>query len=247
MFDTTWAAIQHQFAKAGIPTRPASAYPIYTCDRNFFSDVDPVRAYFAGFVAADGYVTKSGRALCFGVHPKDECILRSLSDAAKLEQPIVVRPNNTGRFYSWLSVCSTQWVRDLERHYNIVNCKSLILKPPNLTDEKLVWHYIRGYFDGDGHAAKKGNAVNFACGSPNFFDWLVSLCGTPGHVQEHEWLTEDKETYVCARSAWFTGEVAASVTRRMYAGSTPATRLDRKYGRLLRHLSGVSATPEETK
>lgn len=121
LFDVTWSAVQWQFKKHGIQCRKRSDYPTYTgCNRNFFSEVNPTSAYFAGFIAADGYITKSGNSVNFGIHPKDVRVLESLKKAATLDQPIVTRPNNSGRPYCWLSVCSAQWVKDLERHYNIV-------------------------------------------------------------------------------------------------------------------------------
>jgi hypothetical protein len=237
LYNVGWQAVRDQFNKVGIPLRSSKDYAKYVCDRNFFTEVDPVRAYFAGFIAADGYVTTSGRSVNFGIHPKDVEIFHNLKKAAGLDQPVVIRPNNLGKLYAWLTVCSVDWVRDLKRHYNIVNAKSLILEPPNLKDEKLIWHFLRGYFDGDGHAGKAGDRINFVSGSPKFFAWILELCGTPGHIQQCRWWTEEKGDYLCAQSAFYaTKETVKRLTFLLYKDSTPANRLERKYLRLVRHL-----------
>jgi hypothetical protein len=241
-YDVGYAAVRDQLRKLGIPFRASKDYPKYTtCDRSFFSVVDPVRAYFAGFIAADGYITKTGRSVNFGIHPKDVEIFHNLRAAASLDQPIVVRPTHDGKIYSWLTICSTEWVRDLERHYNIVNAKSLTLKPPNLTDERLIWHFIRGYFDGDGHAEATGKAINFVTGSPSMFDWLTSICGVPGHVQTTWWETDSKESYVSATGFWYSKkDQVRTIVPELYRDSTPETRLSRKYERLKRHLGIIA-------
>jgi len=246
LYDVGYTATRDQLLKAGVPLRTSTDYARYACNRNFFAEVNPTTAYFAGFIAADGYITKSGLSVNFGLHPKDAVILTNLKAACGSEHPIVVRPNNTGRLYSWLSVCSIDWVRDLERHYNIVNAKSLILRPPNLTDEGLIWHFIRGYFDGDGHASLAG-LVHIITGSQAFMGWLKEILGEPGHIQEHEWLNEDKETYICGYGAWWSKLADAKrIALKMYADSTPAIRLERKFLRLQRHFGpGPQTAPEE--
>ena len=241
LFGRSFSALQAQFNRAGIVRRSSKDYLKYSqCDRQFFSEVDPVRAYFAGFIAADGYITVKANAVVLGIHPKDRSVLESLQKAATLDQPIVERPNNKGNLYNWLSVCSPEWVRDLRQQYNIVNRKSLILQPPPFEEPSLVWAYIRGYFDGDGHAGKSGT-IAFTCGSPVFLQWLRAWlhtdCGDPGHVQTHLWETEDGVEYVTAQSLFYSKrDVSGRIARKMYEHSTPATRLARKYLRLRKHL-----------
>lgn len=253
LYGVGWSAVRHQLLKIGVPLRGSKDYPKYTsCDRDFFATVDATRAYFAGFIAADGYITKSGRAVNFGVHPKDTVILENLRSAGKLDQPIIVRPNNFGKLYSWLSICRVDWVRDLEKNYNIVNAKSLILKPPDIPEE-VRWHFIRGYFDGDGHAGL-GGVVNFVCGSPEFIEWLIHYCGIPGYTQIFKRTAQDKETYVTAQSIWYCSkESSGRVARLLYKDSTPETRLDRKFKRLSKHLAPLDTptapmleTPHDT-
>lgn len=231
------SALRCQFVRAGVSLRRSKDYAHYTqCNREFFDVVDPLRAYYAGFLAADGYVTISGRAVVLGLHPKDVEVLERLKSAARMDQPIVSRVNNQGRLYVWLTVCSTDWVRALALHYNVVNAKSLTLKPPPFDDPALVWPFVRGYFDGNGHASIRGT-VALTSGSPEFIAWLQHWLGPPGSTQVHRWQTPEQVSYVSATTLVYTSQAeAARVARCLYTGSDETTRLARKYHRLRHHL-----------
>jgi hypothetical protein len=43
-----------------------------------------------------------------------------------------------------------QWFKDLENIWNIIPKKAYRLKPPNITDEYLIFCWLIGYIDGDG-------------------------------------------------------------------------------------------------
>ena len=40
---------------------------------------------------------------------------------------------------------------------------------PYFIDDQLMWHYLRGYFDGDGSI--------YLCGKVNPSNWIISICG----------------------------------------------------------------------
>jgi len=233
----SYSVVRNQLFNYGIVFREDADYAKYSkCNRDFFSKITPTTAYFAGFIAADGYVGKNGRFVNFGIHPQDRCILEALKAAANLDQPIVERTEiNSGRTYVWLNVCSIDWVKDLHKNFNVVNNKSLSLVPPNITDDSLIWHFIRGYFDGDGHVSETCSRVAITTGSPAFLDWLLEHCGrTPGHIQTHLWQTETRDRYISAKTIFYTGEAKERIIRKMYKDSTAEIRLDRKYWRAVK-------------
>jgi hypothetical protein len=203
-------------------TRPTGGVRKYSLDENFFSTVDPVRAYWAGFLAADGCVYKN--RVVIGLHPQDEDMLEKLKVAAKLQNPIAKRRNSSGHEYVYLEVSCAQWVQDLLKRYKITPHKSQTLEPPDLPTEELRWAYVRGYFDGDGHAPGDGHAVQVTCGSKVFLTWVVREVLGAFHK-----IYANNGSWGC----YVTGPTARVVIPKLYAGSTPETRMARKYERLL--------------
>jgi hypothetical protein len=217
-------------------TRPTGGVRKYALDEAFFSTVDPVRAYWAGFLAADGCVYKN--RVVIGLHPQDEDMLLKLCRAARLQNPIAKRRNSSGHEYVYLEVSCSQWVRDLLVHYKITPHKSQTLEPPDLLTEELRWAYVRGYFDGDGHAPISGDLVQITCGSEVFLAWVIrEVFGAPHKIYPNN------GSWGC----YVTGPVARAVIPKLYAGSTPETRMARKYDRLLAHVAsdGFQPSPDD--
>lgn len=195
-------------------------------DRQFFANVNHTSAYWAGFIAADGCVHEENNTVSFGLHPDDRALLENLRVAARLEQPIVERPNTSGKSYVWLNVTSPQWVEALERNYNITARKSLTLRPPTQLGWEFVWSFLRGYFDGDGHASADGHALQLTCGSRVFLEWSVREV-MRSHHKLYTMTPGDSVAYGCR----VVGPVLRDVLPRLYEHSTPETRLARKYDR----------------
>lgn len=199
-------------------TRPRKVHT-YARNAAFFSTLAPERAYWAGFLAADGCVYK-GR-IVVGLHPDDVDMLEKFKIAADCANPIYRRKNTTGREYVYLEVSCKEWAADLERLYRVTPKKSLTLQPPNLS-EPLRWAFARGYFDGDGHASREGEHLQVTCGSKVFLEWLVREV-----MGAHHAVSPQNGAWGCT----VTGPVFRSVVQKLYEGSTPATRMARKYDR----------------
>lgn len=210
-------------------------------DREFFSEVSHVSAYWAGFIAADGCVHGENNTISFGLHPDDRDLLERLKEAARLDQPITERLNNKGKLYVWMAVTCPQWVVALEKNYNITPKKSLTLQPPTQLGWEFVWSFVRGVFDGDGHASADGSAWQLVSGSKPFLEWVVrdvlrsyhKISGTADYERADG-------TVGCAWTCWVMGPVLREVLPRLYAHSTPETRLARKYDRFV---AGGSMAP----
>ena len=122
----------------------------YTINDSYFSEIDnPQKAYWLGFIAADGCVqiTDCGRTkyrLTINVAAQDrghlECLLRDMNST----HPIKVRKNGSVSFV----LSNKALVQDLIRH-GIVAAKTLTLEPPKI-DLGLIRDYVRGFIDGDG-------------------------------------------------------------------------------------------------
>lgn len=122
-------------------------YGSYNVDDSFFECINTEeKAYWLGFIAADGCVMNSpGKRLltiCLAVKDRDH--LENFRLCIKSDRKIHTRKDGNVQF----DVCSDKMVPDLIKH-GIHPRKSKTLKAPNLSND-LVHHWIRGYFDGDG-------------------------------------------------------------------------------------------------
>jgi hypothetical protein len=131
------------------------ARQVHSADTGFFDQVvRESQAYWLGFIAADGYVSRRG-TLVIGLACQDREHLEAFKRTLNASQSIVERPGRRmnsgyqGQPIVSMQVCSRQIVAGLAR-YGIVNRKSLILRWPEALPRDLSRHFLRGYFDGDG-------------------------------------------------------------------------------------------------
>lgn len=130
---------------------------IYKFNYNFFETVNTEeKAYWLGFLAADGsvYKNKSG-GYSIVISSKDlDHIDKYKKDLGCIKNTYVAK-SGVGSFY----VCSKKMFDDLG-NYGIVPRKTYHLKFPDKLDKALLKHYIRGYFDGDGSIYISTNKKN---------------------------------------------------------------------------------------
>jgi hypothetical protein len=131
----------------------------YCCNESYFDNIDtPEKAYWLGFIFADGCITKNRGSYAFQLtlSSKDSSHLIRFLTEVESNHPIyngVVKdnrgkcfPNSKIQFYSSSHFCE----RLVE--LGAVERKSLVLDFPNEDEipEQYLSHFIRGYFDGDG-------------------------------------------------------------------------------------------------
>jgi len=120
------------------------------CNRKYFETIDTEeKAYFLGFMFADGYVVQDKRHIWrvgLELHKRDKNIIKRFSRALCSEHPICQK---RGRETVYIQIGSKEMAQDLIKH-GCVPRKSLILKFPTTVPEHLLRHFIRGYSDGDG-------------------------------------------------------------------------------------------------
>ncbi len=196
----------------------------------FFSTYTPVSCYWAGFIAADGNVNVQRERyprLTVTLATKDAGHLRKLKRAARLEHRVTTRLRRDGRSESTLLVSGIYvWYETLRDLFNIGPRKSLILQPPpRAMPFEMRWHFVRGYFDGDGSAkpARLGN-VSFVSGSLVFLEWVRELMGS------HHAIVRGTRSWMFRPC----GDVMRSAVGRMYRDSTSETRMTRKYRTLVK-------------
>lgn len=222
---------------AGEAVTPRGGKRLYAYDETFFDSYTPASCYWAGFLAADGCLVLSKGAHRTQVGPLarvDRTHLESFRSSSGTEHPIndVMCGEHPE---SNMIVSSRPWWDALHERFNLEQRKSLVLKPPPADIlEEMLWHYVRGYFDGDGGVGMNndpsGNPkqINWASGSYAWLLWLRRF------IESHHKIGGSPGKY----RLWISGPVLRRVVPLLYAGSTPDTRLGRKYERLKKHIGG---------
>ena len=120
---------------------------IYDLNINFFTEVSTEhQAYWLGFIAADGNVSKDLRSISIELHEKDEEILEQFRHDVSSNEPIVYTCNNKKK----IRVNSKLLCQKIGA-FGIVPNKTLTFSFNwDLLEAPLIRHFIRGYFDGDG-------------------------------------------------------------------------------------------------
>jgi len=216
-------AISNVLRRNGIQARSVGRPPRkYHVNHTHFEHINtPDRAYWLGFIAADGCVYPLLNQLSITLTAGDAGHLQKFLDCLDSDYPI--HPQREGK-YARVCITSAQLVHDLIRH-GVVPRKSLILKPPDFLPDELWPHYWRGVFDGDGTICKNGKK------------WRVGWCGTRAMMKAvRTWVQTVSPTKakVAPNSSIFRFEVNGThfpltVANALYQGSTDLTRLNRKY------------------
>ena len=124
-------------------------------DHNYFESIDtPEKAYFLGLLLTDGNVHYDQRcenrqpSIQIALNGEDIDILEKFKCELSADNKISVYTND-GRFECVFIVHSLKMAQDLEK-YNIVPCKTFLIKEIPSIPKQYIRDLIRGIFDGDG-------------------------------------------------------------------------------------------------
>lgn len=135
-------------------------------DVDYFEKIDtPQKAYWLGFICADGYI---GKDYCrVSILTKDLEILekfkRDIKSGHKISE-IIQHDKRTGKTYKEYSIQVTnkKFARHLEKH-GITPNKTDVLGFPDDLEESMYPYFIAGLFDGDGCVCKIKNTNGIRC------------------------------------------------------------------------------------
>ena len=178
----TEADIRSLLQRKGIKIRSATSHAThYKYDETFFKNIDShEKAYWLGFIAADGNICtkKAGRCFQVALANKDEGHLLKLKHSLSSEHPIH-NDKNCKRF----AICRVAICEDLEK-LGISERKSLTQKFPEWMPKEFQASYIRGYFDGDGWISKCAGRC-----------WTLGLVGTKQFVKSVSCILEANDIF----------------------------------------------------
>jgi len=193
--------------------------------------------YWAGFLAADGFVLSGHNGVGIELSAIDIDHIKSLCRFVGRDESLWYRTrykNGKIHEYAGVNLLSEQILEDLFRLFHIVPRKSLILEPPDLP-KNLRRHFIRGYFDGDGsvgwHKHNKTVRLNFCSGSEKFLEWIWNtMCEELGGLGQRM-IGRRKNSKV--RTLDLSGDAAIKVFEWMYSDGGDVLCLKRKREKFL--------------
>lgn len=159
---------------------------IYSLNENYFSDINYSSAYIAGFIMADGCIAYKHNqfepsVLTVSLNPKDIEILEYIKTQLNYSGTILdvtQFDNRTNKNYrrKTLSIVSSRICNDLFTIWNIEPNKTGKESLPKISTE-ILYSFILGLFDGDGHVCYKNNLLHtsLCSASPILLDQIRSV------------------------------------------------------------------------
>lgn len=163
-------------------------HALYTSNKFFFEKYTLNSAYWAGFIAADGWIRD--KVCHIGITLKDtesyhlEKFAKDIefTGTVKFRQILTkFKTNKTAKIYkkSTLTICGAKnLIKDLRINYNIVAKKSLVLKPPiQISNNDIKLAFLIGYIDGDGTISlSKNNRLELSIiGTNEIVSWAKDI------------------------------------------------------------------------
>jgi predicted DNA-binding protein YlxM (UPF0122 family) len=155
IFNRAESSVRDLIKRRGIKLRPLTEvnrkFEIY---ENFFDVINTdEKAYFLGFLYADGNVKTNKNMVVLALKESDREILERLNKLIHIDKPLYLDKNKRGgnrENIVGIRICNKNITNKLIQ-YGCHPNKTFTLSFPNFLDKKLYNSFIRGYFDGDGY------------------------------------------------------------------------------------------------
>ncbi len=198
-------------------------------DESFFSRNTKAANYWAGFLAADGWIEGDRNRIGLALQKDDYQHLEKFKLAVSSSHDICPFMNNTAyriRFNS------ETMVQDLKTNFNITPAKTQTYKMPLFEEDYLMLEFLRGYIEGDGNLDKKASGrVSLSLCSANkiFLEEFKDICS----ILINKTITQNITLNINPKGQVFNITLCLDDSEKLinmlYKNSTQSTRLDRKY------------------
>lgn len=146
----------------------------YNINQNYFDIIDSEdKAYWIGFIYADGYLNKNSNT--FGIELNIEDIEHLKKFNSHIESNREIKVYNKNSTFGPQTTCrwtcaNNKIYSDLIKH-GITSTKSYNGDIPTIDDDKYIKDMIRGIFDGDG-------SITYRSGKNGYLTASIGICGT---------------------------------------------------------------------
>ena len=152
----------------------------YQINKNFFDKIDSMeKAYFLGLIFSDGHHQEERNMIRIYLQETDKEILIKLNNLIQPEKPLYIsdRKEKEPTFQTQFGlVIQNKHISKKMLEYYCLQNKTESLKFPNFLKDDLIWHFIRGFFDGDGHIGTLSNSSRIViCGTLDFCSDLKKI------------------------------------------------------------------------
>jgi len=200
-------------------------------DHNFFSIFNSQSLYWAGFIVACGSLSSDKKKIKIELAQKDSAMLYKFSKQAKFNGKIEYY-NKNNRNGASILITSKTILNDLSDPSKFgIDLNNLHNFPKSLIDNKLINHFIRGYFDGNGsfYIKKLENNIEQKqfdiLGTKDFLETcsviLNNKCGF-----KPEKIYKKNKTFCITTNE---NNTISKISKFLYKDSNPQTRMLRKY------------------
>ncbi|WJJ55301.1 hypothetical protein QB910_000057 [Dabrowskivirus KKP3916] len=257
MFNMTVPSVHKRLVKHGVKTRSNKENSRkYFCDEDFFEVIDTEdKAYWLGFIYADGYVSSNRKygqkVVGLLLSNEDYDHVRKFNSSIKSSYPIKTYEslNTFGEreytsSYARVVITSDKMFNDLVDK-GVVEHKTNVLKFPSvdILPVDLQRHFIRGYFDGDGCITWTGNEISRVnlkiVGTPEFIKGMLDASGVTARI---ELRYKDRDNVVTAVLARKHGLI--KFLDYMYKKSS--IHLGRKYNKYVEVMQGLQSIQDKS-
>lgn len=157
-FGLVYEQIRTRAKRLGLPSRLTVAR--WGVRHDYFSGSAASVGYFAGLLAADGWITARRAEIGLGLKLADRAMVDRFN--AEVRSP---RPVGVYREIARATVTSRQMVADLGRRWGVGPAKTRTLRPPTEPDRNMQLAYIAGHLDGDGFIGGPSGGGFIRCGA----------------------------------------------------------------------------------
>jgi hypothetical protein len=221
--------VQKYLILKGIDLRKTS--PRYHYNIKFFSCYDPISAYWAGFIAADGYIRKNRAALHIKLKKNDYSHLLKFCTAIDYNNLPKIAKNNK---YCYIDASGKWFIDDLRTNYKLAPNKAFNVNISEDIPSKYLSHFVRGYFDGDGSISwSTTSCISFTSASTMILDQLRLIFKNKLKIKIKS--KNDVPPIFYNKAISYSGKNAGIILRWMYKNSDESIRLSRKYDRYLKY------------
>lgn len=205
-------------------------------NEDFFKIEGVPQAYWAGMLASDGWIETERDRVGLALKTEDLQHLEKFKSAMDSSHDIC--PFMSGIAYR-IRFNSATMVRDLADKYNITSSKTYSYTLPVFTDNELMWAFLHGYMDGDGHYSISGSGrpkIHLCSANKAFLEDFREICSLQvGHnITQEVYLNLNKKG--SCYSLALTLNDSLVVLRALYSNSTEETRLSRKFNTIQKYL-----------
>jgi hypothetical protein len=198
-------------------------------NEHFFSSNTKAANYWAGFLAADGWIESDRNRVGLALQAQDIDHLEKFKLAVGSSHDICPFMDSTAYRIRFNSETMTN---DLQNIFNITPVKTHTYAMPYFEEDYLLLEFLRGYIDGDGHIHKTNSkrvALSLCSAQESFLKEFKEICEIllQRNISQQIVLNINPKGQVF--NIRFNLDDSAELINLLYKNSTEATRLDRKF------------------